>query len=947
MHRLPCPTHLVHGTRRVVAVFASSKCWFRRRCRRLTSAPRLPIRPPRNLRAGTISSPYASVNRVVEVQGSVAMLSFSYAFRAYSGAAGYPSPLTVFFGQTAVSTILTWNANVWTKATATFPIANPGSTTFPTAATATNGTTHAMLLFALSVVSGDKSILIDGIALTGYCALGSIPNPTPAYCLACDVGTYVDTYGMTSCSSCPAGSFASSRGSSSCTPCPAGTYSNGGAATCIPCPAGSYCPGPSNTAPTPCGTGTWSSDSASTCSQCSIAAVPSASYIMSGVTGSDTSYTYTCDFGYYSPRWTLTCGVAYGTITGASSTCTACRPPALNLTNTPSPNYNNNASTWLYACAAGYYGNSTSLVCANDRDNNVFSGSGPTCTACNINGGGVYCIGGGDTGGLNRQGQYTCPAGVYGLPSPAPPPTTASCSGPCTAGYYCPLGSITPTAVACGGAQVYCPPGSGAPIPVDAGYYSTSTAALPAAQTAMYRTGQAPCPANRQCSNGVILDAVDFTALCGASTGGSVTIPVYDGTTNAGFGPSIVPATPGYVGGMVYTMTGLTTADGACAVQPLSDGLGVYSSVTVPGLQAGWTLGQVWLNGGGQLQIGSAYTVLSQNCPNGFSFSITAAQSSNTALNATCAVTVQVKQVIRPPTFTACGPVSIGEHLGPGATASAPVAATTTNYGTAITYDIVNSTDFSINKCTGVIIGTRDFAWTLGTSYNVTVIAINDGTSIGLGKANTTCRATVNILQRPSPPVPALTSFAVNELSPIGTRIGSLGISDPAGYPITNVTWAAVDRPDAVVIDKFGNLTVGLVVDALVLAKTTWTYRVYISNPYITGTYTISVVFMAVPRPPTVFPQTVTISESAPGNTLITPILAATSSSNLTMTYAISPATTFGINGATGQLYLLPASVLNYRLTPVYTLTLTVSTTATSPSTATITVNVLEVGRSH
>ena len=39
-----------------------------------------------------------------------------------------------------------------------------------------------------------------------------------------------------------------------------------------------------------------------------------------------------------------------------------------------------------------------------------------------------------------------------------------SCSGLCTEGHFCPLGSALPTAVPCGNASVYCPTGSGSPV---------------------------------------------------------------------------------------------------------------------------------------------------------------------------------------------------------------------------------------------------------------------------------------------------------------------------------------------------------------------------------------------------------------------------------------------------------------------------------------------------
>jgi hypothetical protein len=59
-------------------------------------------------------------------------------------------------------------------------------------------------------------------------------------------------------------------------------------------------------------------------------------------------------------------------------------------------------------------------------------------------------------------------------------------TGECLAGYYCPQSSISPTQFECGGDNVYCPPGVGAPIPVSSKFYSTG-------QNSTIRTDAAYC----------------------------------------------------------------------------------------------------------------------------------------------------------------------------------------------------------------------------------------------------------------------------------------------------------------------------------------------------------------------------------------------------------------------------------------------------------------------
>ncbi len=68
--------------------------------------------------------------------------------------------------------------------------------------------------------------------------------------------------------------------------------------------------------------------------------------------------------------------------------------------------------------------------------------------------------------------RFDCPAGRYGASIQA---TNSSCSGQCTAGYYCPQGSIGAQQIQCADDSHFCPPGSAAPNAVRAGYFSIGT----------------------------------------------------------------------------------------------------------------------------------------------------------------------------------------------------------------------------------------------------------------------------------------------------------------------------------------------------------------------------------------------------------------------------------------------------------------------------------------
>ena len=77
--------------------------------------------------------------------------------------------------------------------------------------------------------------------------------------------------------------------------------------------------------------------------------------------------------------------------------------------------------------------------------------------------------------------------------------TNASCSGLCSAGFFCVAGSQNSSAAQCGNATVYCPVGSDLPLSVPAGWYSTPDGAAPTAT----RVGIRICAAGEYCVAGV------------------------------------------------------------------------------------------------------------------------------------------------------------------------------------------------------------------------------------------------------------------------------------------------------------------------------------------------------------------------------------------------------------------------------------------------------------
>ncbi|CAM9882958.1 unnamed protein product, partial [Discosporangium mesarthrocarpum] len=75
---------------------------------------------------------------------------------------------------------------------------------------------------------------------------------------------------------------------------------------------------------------------------------------------------------------------------------------------------------------------------------------------------------------------------------------TPTCSGLCTAGYYCLTGSTLPTQHHCGHAGVYCPEGSSAPTEVLEGFYTAHSGPEAGTQSA-----QVLCEPGHYCTDGV------------------------------------------------------------------------------------------------------------------------------------------------------------------------------------------------------------------------------------------------------------------------------------------------------------------------------------------------------------------------------------------------------------------------------------------------------------
>ena len=275
--------------------------------------------------------------------------------------------------------------------------------------------------------------LLDAPFLTISCALSVGVSfqysVSGGACTQCPIGQF-SPGNVSGCTNCSAGTFASVLGTSSCSGCPAGTASGAGASGCTNCTAGRWSASANSSSCTDCPAGNFSNTRATSCPPCPAGSVSSS--------GSPTCSV--CGPGQYTavPQQSSCIVCTAGTLsTGNTSACTNCSAGQFSLAS----------SGMCSVCPAGTYSSSGAGACLN-------------CSA------GQYSVGGADNCSL-------CLAGRYG---DAPMLSVATCSGNCSAGYYCPAGSDSPTEMECPAGQ-FSVAGASSCSSCTAGRYGNASAA--------------------------------------------------------------------------------------------------------------------------------------------------------------------------------------------------------------------------------------------------------------------------------------------------------------------------------------------------------------------------------------------------------------------------------------------------------------------------------------
>ena len=219
---------------------------------------------------------------------------------------------------------------------------------------------------------------------------------------------------------------------------------------------------------------------------------------------------------------------------------------------------------------------------------------------------------------------------------------------------------------------------------------------------------------------------------------------------------------------------------------------------------------------------------------------------------------------------------------------------------------------FSVDTCSGAIKTTGNIRRYMSSAYAVTVNVQNFGI---LPLLSSTCSFTVNVTAVNLPPSLTTTSFLVFDQQPAGTLVGSVGATSPNGYSVSFAPLTQVS-PSGLAVAPFAVVPSGAQAGTIYVNDPTlssFKYSIFVMTANFTdGIYwvqqNVSIVLADSPRPPTCFPTTLNVSQSAPvGATMNGGALQAVHPQGLTMTYAIvggSGASYFAANATTGVVTL-------------------------------------------
>ena len=342
----------------------------------------------------------------------------------------------------------------------------------------------------------------------------------------------------------------------------------------------------------------------------------------------------------------------------------------------------------------------------------------------------------------------------------------------------------------------------------------------------------------------------------------------------------------------------------------------------------------------GQIHVGRGAS-LDHETKDSYSVTVTATDTSDAT--DTVKVNIAVNNINEAPQFGAAS-VSrvIDENSAPGTNLGSPVTAIDPD-GDALSYILAgkDASSFAINGSSGQIHVGRGASLDHETkdSYTVTVIAADPQSLTATATVNIEIK---NLNEAPEFGVSTL-SRVIDENSAPGTNLGSpVTAIDPDGGTLS-YTLAGKDASSFAINGSSGQIHVGRGASLDYEAESTYTVTVIAADPQsLTDTATVNIEIKNLNEAPEFGVSTLSrvIDEnSAPGTNLGSPVTAIDPDGG-TLSYILAgkDASSFAINGSSGQIHVGRGASLDHETKDSYSVTVTA--TDTSDATDTVTVNI-------
>jgi hypothetical protein len=289
----------------------------------------------------------------------------------------------------------------------------------------------------------------------------------------------------------------------------------------------------------------------------------------------------------------------------------------------------------------------------------------------------------------------------------------------------------------------------------------------------------------------------------------------------------------------------------------------------------------------------------------------------------------------------------------PNGTQVGTVLASDPDAGQTLTYSITagnTSSAFSINSSTGLIAVANSVAINYQTNpvFNLNIRVTDNGQ----GNLYADATITINVSSTNHTPVINNQAFSINENSTNGTSIGTVVATDPDAGQALTFSIISGNTSSAFTINASSG-AISVANSGALNYETTPSFSLVIKvqdngSPGMNAQATITINLLNLNEPPVIANQSFSINENSANGTSIGTVAANDPDAGQSLTYSIVSGNTgsaFSLNSGNGMLTVSNTSVLNFEITPTFSIVVKVQDNGTGYLTnqATVTINLLNV----